>query len=197
MPSLQRPARVPVSIHAPVQGATLTIKGLCPELPVSIHAPVQGATGGKKRRLSLRSFQSTPPYKGRQGTSISIAVINRFQSTPPYKGRLHRHLIDGGFCVVSIHAPVQGATRKLTVCQLHKECFNPRPRTRGDVVFNERKNNSRVSIHAPVQGATERISKHLGLYEFQSTPPYKGRLTPRFCIRQPVCFNPRPRTRGD
>ncbi len=78
--------------------------------------------------------------------------------------------------VVSIHAPVRGATTSLMYNNLTKP----------------------VSIHAPVRGATIINMPGLALIMFQSTPLCEGRLESCDCTYpQDYCFNPRPCARGD
>ena len=53
--------RIPVSIHAPVKGATDGSGPRCGSVQVSIHAPVKGATRGLRIGRTLAVFQSTRP----------------------------------------------------------------------------------------------------------------------------------------
>src|SRR3546814_13626056 len=77
-----------------------------------------------------------------------------FQSTHPYRVRLGQFQPVGGILVVSIHAPVQGATQ---------------PTITGTATFE-------VSIHAPVQGATgSPLRWRSSAARFQSTHPYRVR----------------------
>ena len=100
--------------------------------------------------------------------------------------------------IVSIHAPVWGATRVLRVPECGSVCFNPRtrmgcddarrsqgycllcfnPRTRMgcDQRYNQPAAAKRVSIHAPVWGATDRAHFCETQNRFQSTHPYGVRL---------------------
>ncbi len=94
-PCRARPAQPPalgvtsrVSIHAPVQGATLVRARLGAPSRVSIHAPVQGATGIQR---------VCPP-----GAVVSIHA--------PVQGATEVVEAHAVICAVSIHAPVQGAT---------------------------------------------------------------------------------------
>jgi len=98
---------------------------------VSIHAPVWGATREITRDISIYQFQSTRPYGARQHHRSRDSGLRLFQSTRPYGARLETgngnptrcgfnprarmgrdevgpDLGKGG--VVSIHAPVWGAT---------------------------------------------------------------------------------------
>ena len=72
---------------------------------------------------------------------------------------------------VSIHAPVKGATQPRVDCGLGDRCFNPRPREGGDRSHDSERLPKRVSIHAPVKGATSNSHKKTRKYVFQSTPP--------------------------
>ena len=102
---------------------------------VSIHAPVRGATPDHATRTNHLAFQSTPPYGGRLRTHLSAGSASRlFQSTPPYGGRLRAHL-----------------------SKCASNCFNPRPRTGGDIGKSAEIGMVIVSIHAPVRGATPSI----------------------------------------
>ena len=76
-----------VSIHAPVQGATLQDITKEDAMDVSIHAPVQGATNDV-------FFPGQPGCFNPRSCTRSDAKLHRL----------------GLFRRVSIHAPVQGAT---------------------------------------------------------------------------------------
>ncbi len=61
VPKFVAAASKPVSIHAPVMGATIHA---CPkdgDEYVSIHAPVMGATQSNIATESIKTFQSTHP----------------------------------------------------------------------------------------------------------------------------------------
>ena len=78
--------------------------------------------------------------------------------------------------IVSIHAPVKGATVTQDVW-MH-----------GTI----------VSIHAPVKGATAIFIEERAKIEVSIHAPVKGATfcnTPRLCLCR--CFNPRPREGGD
>ena len=121
-------------------------------------------------------FQSTPPCGGRHHTWGTLIHSLKFQSTPPCGGRPERPRGLRDQCVVSIHAPVRGATggaeAGLTV--------------------------SVVSIHAPVRGATRR---HGGACYtgggFNPRPRAGGDLIRAIYLITKNCFNPRPRAGGD
>jgi len=119
---------------------------------VSIHAPVQGATLVIMAGVILKQFQSTPLCKGRPPAGLFVAGGIRFNPRPCARG--DSLVANISLMVsVSIHAPVQGATR----------------------IYIQGGQSLRVSIHAPVQGATAVPSMFAGSYQFQSTPLCKGR----------------------
>ena len=145
-----------------------------PSGSVSIHAPVQGATVQRVEPIDWPEFQSTLLYKERlidkkmtkselrvsihapvQGATYhhwSMVTAGWFQSTLLYKERL----------LAAIPSPIP-------------DSFNPRSCTRSDAVMNHKINNLQVSIHAPVQGATyDDIAIRLDSL-FQSTLLYKER----------------------
>ena len=142
---------------------------------VSIHAPVQGATNLLWKKKTVKQFQSTLPYRERLLFLINPAPLIVFQSTLPYRERpylyrqevvdesfnprsrtgsdyflfqhYHYHIVsihapvqgatvehglDKSDFNVSIHAPVQGATKTAIICYNRVECFNPRSRKGSD-----------------------------------------------------------------
>ena len=140
-----------VSIHAPVWGATF----FAPGLPVTKCFNPRTRVGCDKeelRRLTEGGFQSTHPCGVRRGFS--------YQS---------------GVWLVSIHAPVWGATVWQSVCvnvslfQSTHPC-GVRPYALTAVPAHA------VSIHAPVWGATWQVAMSLIDLMFQSTHPCGVRL---------------------
>src|SRR5690606_39142244 len=104
-----------------------------PPPSVSIHAPVGGATTDASLATCSRTFQSTPLWEGRLGLRRGQGKADGFQSTPLWEGRpAASMLVWGVYCIVSIHAPVGGATRD----------------------GSAGRGRAHVSIHAPVGGAT-------------------------------------------
>ena len=101
-------------------------------------------------------FQSTPPCGGRPTIGRAIACDRSFQSTPPCGGRpVDAHVALPVGQIVSIHAPVRGATQRSG---------------------GQSASDWSVSIHAPVRGATPTLTSawHAAM-TFQSTPPCGGR----------------------
>ena len=73
----------------------------------------------------------------------------------PVQGATKEIKSDPAEARVSIHAPVQGATPQFWTCRLYRHCFYPRPSAGGDdQPVDKLHDPDRVSIHAPVQGAT-------------------------------------------
>ena len=159
-------AKCPVSIHAPVWGATLRLRKPDCLNPVSIHAPVWGATDlAGLKDLGKRVFQSTLPYgerldhghiliKGglfqstlpygeRQSRYGPRSAKLRFQSTLPYGERRWFPPANPEADEVSIHAPVWGATRVSRDINIIQQSFNPRShmgsdsKAREDNVFDK------------------------------------------------------------
>jgi len=213
-----------ISIHAPLQGATIKKELLvCPKcdfnprslagsddndkaedinIIISIHAPLQGATRdpyvGKWGR---NTFQSTLPCRERLQRSCTsftyIAYFNprslagsdtgsrpdyapggRFQSTLPCRERQIRIRYLRECKIISIHAPLQGATFCKLYTGVFRSYFNPRSLAgsdrdkRIDELLQKRFQSTlpcrerldltgylrisvTISIHAPLQGATQ------------------------------------------
>ena len=122
-----------------------------------------------------------------------------FQSTPPCGGRRQELFSIILSFLVSIHAPVRGATPGRRQTGETACSFNPRPRAGGDIkrggsvqwcnCFNPRPR---------AGGDVGRCSESNSVSMFQSTPPCGGRRI--HCvmgIQSRNCFNPRPRAGGD
>ena len=120
-------------------------------------------------------FQSTPPHGGRLALDALWGVQVLFQSTPPHGGRPG----------MSDLPPRLG-------------CFNPRPRTGGDLERKIRVLCARVSIHAPARGATFVQTVQNLFVSVSIHAPARG-ATGEDPSSSPVRmrFNPRPRTGGD
>ncbi len=95
-----------VSIHAPMQGATLKCSPkTSTAILVSIHAPMQGAT-------SLFWCSHRPP-------EVSIHA--------PMQGATSRPVLHLPVSIVSIHAPMQGATKSHNAPNVTKVFQSTRP----------------------------------------------------------------------
>ena len=163
----------PVSIHAPVWGATLKFHGIRTPEPVSIHAPVWGATFVFKTCFPCNVSIHAPVWGATRCVVFGVLNVG-FQSTHPCGVRQTNNAYAHEMSV-SIHAPVWGATsnpkqykvnrcfnpRTRVGCD-HKrahyrkpaQCFNPRTRVGCDKEWIKRLESEIVSIHAPVWGAT-------------------------------------------
>ena len=102
--------QIPVSIHAPTGGATMSQYPIGGHYIVSIHAPTGGATippcpGGQRADVSIHA-----PTGGATNRSQSKFMPKTFQSTRPRGARLCIGSDDGMRHEVSIHAPTGGAT---------------------------------------------------------------------------------------
>ena len=105
-------ARIAISIHAPVKGATLCRLRIPPGLRhISIHAPVKGATALKDRYK--RENQDFNP-RTREGCDAlrKLAGENTWHISihAPVKGATPGITEGARFGSISIHAPVKGAT---------------------------------------------------------------------------------------
>ena len=193
---------------------------------VSIHAPARGATSVARRQLAamLRCFNPRPRARGDDSGSTTLSRLREFQSTPPRGGRRRRRIGRMERLREFQSTPPRGGRPTLThAAQGAAQCFNPRPRARGDVAARldarpastvsihapargatacargSSSSGRSVSIHAPARGATTRASpSQAGRIAFQSTPPRGGRRAPsRRSVQVDRRFNPRPRARGD
>ena len=145
--------RLLVSIHAPVKGATLEIAVFKSPLIVSIHAPVKGATILETSSDSFPSFNSCT----RKGCDSRIFLIRWFVlcfNSRTRKGCDLRHHETECRLLVSIHAPVKGATLIAKYRYAIASGFNSRTRKGCDVDPQDYRLQLPVSIHAPVKGAT-------------------------------------------
>ena len=196
----------------PAKGATLRQRVLQRKtVPVSIHAPVKGATAGLMAdRKFGDKFQFTPPRRGRPEqswhTSASAGFNSRpreggrrwpwerihigivFQFTPPRRGRPHGtdHFSELPFVSIHCSLPREGGRHGLLIIHgshlfvsIHAPAsFNSRPREGGDfLACVQNFLCAAVSIHAPAKGATLKVSRMSSVSSsFQFTPPRRGRL---------------------
>ena len=104
-------AVMPISIHAPVKGATGTAAGSRAEHGISIHAPVKGATYVSRIRARM-AIHFNP--RSREGSDQHLLR--------------QEHVVD-----ISIHAPVKGATFAYVKRLSDTSNFNPRSREGSDM----------------------------------------------------------------
>ena len=79
--------------------------------------------------------------------------------------------------LISIHAPVKGATKASWIPWPHSAYFNPRTREGCDAITKEQSADALdISIHAPVKGATpDPLPEAVHALRFQSTHPWRVR----------------------
>ncbi len=197
---IRRP-RFAVSIHAPARGATWQT-----EKPRQMECAFRSTPphGGRPTITAYSShwpmFRSTPPHGGRLLTMAETARVEGFDSRPrtggdmdadeKFKVRLRVSIhapARGATCDerhqpvaarVSIHAPARGATMKIMGRCASHGCFDPRPRTGGDL---------------------PPLARMIAAEEFRSTPPHGGRRVRAIPAHHGRLhgFDPRPRTGGD
>ena len=79
---------------------------------------------------------------------------------------------------VSIRAPARGAMSKVSGDEVRVKRFNPRSRTRSDVVAPRGRHDPIVSIRAPARGAIFNTGLAGGSETFQSALPHEERCPP-------------------
>ena len=232
-----------ISIHAPVWGATQRELSARP-IPscISIHAPVWGATLDKVEVTAEDLFQSTLPCGERRTCLWGRFNIPEFQSTLPcgerhsHRKQPHRHrefqstlpcgerhellprYSDSTMIsihapvwgatpgktdkilsqLISIHAPVWGATGRKTLCTFCLQSISIHAPVWGaTLASNHFFSFFHISIHAPVWGATPSSHSNMLPQKFQSTLPC-GERRELACIRPASTdFNPRSRVGSD
>ncbi len=131
---------VQVSIHAPAQGATVShtaTSATCacfnPRTRAGCDAPCHPGS------MCPARFQSTHPRRVRHANQSSVIQVDVFQSTHPRRVRRRRDSVQVGGCVVSIHAPAQGATLAFPSSPPREtRRFNPRTRAGCDGSHSEK-----------------------------------------------------------
>ena len=144
-------------------------------LPVSIHAPIQGATAVCPPSSHAYWFQSTHPYRVRLATIFFGKMICCFNPRT-HTGCDHANINLQWLKVVSIHAPIQGAT--LMTSQKYGHCLfqSTHPyRVRRIGVFLQRQSKRFQSTH-PYRVRLPTNSPSGQSCKFQSTHPYRVRL---------------------
>ena len=140
----------------------------------SIHAPARGATLGLRGEVIPNNVSIHAPARGATIRIFARITAPMFRSTPPHGGR------PKGF-----------------LCPGMNTCFDPRPRTGGDVTDEIKVVCPKVSIHAPARGATFAVKIDHMPKLFRSTPPHGGRRKGWLLTCSGQSFDPRPRTGGD
>ena len=161
-------------------GCDKTAAEKCRPILVSIHAPVWGATLIAIYSSMAPKFQSTHPCGVRHTCFVCVSTIFSFNPRTrvgcdlylpycepinlvsihaPVWGATFHLMITPLLSKVSIHAPVWGATSCVIRGFMFINCFNPRTRVGCDLCKCSLSIIGLVSIHAPVWGATCFISK--------------------------------------
>ena len=100
--------------------------------------------------------------------------------------------------VISIHAPVKGATRHAGRRCCRTGYFNPRSREGSDGYMTGITQNVGISIHAPAKGATARTGKDFFRYGYFNPRSREGSDVCRFSsLSRQNDFNPRSREGSD
>ncbi len=118
----------PVSIHAPVKGATICAAVVAVGKRVSIHAPVKGATSFNVHLRPGNKVSIHAPVKGATAANQAALAEGGVSIHAPVKGATGKGFSDASLTEVSIHAPVKGATRSSCTSPFALYCFNSRAR---------------------------------------------------------------------
>ena len=197
-----RPARTPISIHAPRTGSdderrrtALQPPHFNPRSPhgerlcacswrllgvlISIHAPRTGSDRFKRQTIANESdFNPRSPHGERRRRSRDGAPVLTFQSTLPARGATHRYVMVSQWLEFQSTLPARGATyaESLDVSvPLFQSTLPARGATAHAVHFRPE---AGISIHAPRTGSdtlTRRESHNDTI--FQSTLPARGATT--------------------
>ena len=184
---------------------------------VSIHAPVWGATQLVCKTQLLAVFQSTHPCGVRPNHLVFVDYFACFN--PRTRVGCDETLTSNAAAIlVSIHAPVWGATNTIHILlnvwivSIHapvwgatsnpnrffiRICFNPRTRVGCDLSLGSHASAGVVSIHAPVWGATIRADKFYIAPPVSIHAPVWGATSEMYGGDEETCFNPRTRVGCD
>ena len=207
----------PISIHAPVWGATLSFKSSFPSSHISIHAPAWGATVNAHSPRSPSRISIHAPAWGATNTGATAKALTLdfnprtrmgcdklahhktyltkvFQSTHPH-GVRHA---GGGAChmglLISIHAPAWGATfQRLRSASTFPGFQSTHPHGVRLIKICFISSSPKISIHAPAWGATVWWINTTRPIIFQSTHPHGVRLMDAAGSSMDINFNPRTR----
>ena len=96
---------------------------------ISIHAPVKGATASLKTRYTTMCYFNPRTREGCDdnitGKKIKTEIISIHA---PVKGATSTGIVDSDYVDISIHAPVKGATKGTFSRRTTMRYFNPRTR---------------------------------------------------------------------
>ncbi len=161
---------------APPHGGRRPVDRVRNHLRVSIRAPARGATApipelGRRRNC----FDPRPRTGGDFNVTVPPRSTVTFRSAPPHGGRP----VCGSVTKRSLQfrsAPPHGGRRQGADSASIPKCFDPRPRTGGDVRGQIQRQFQNVSIRAPARGATSSSFGAPQPFAFRSAPPHGGRL---------------------
>ena len=165
------PDRMSISIHAPVKGATDFQAGQVRLLHISIHAPVKGATTSISSASILRTNFNPRSREGSDLTRALSRSADYYFNPRSREGSDQWGLVQQLDRMISIHAPVKGATGPLGWRCRWWSYFNPRSREGSDPGEAPGEHAHQISIHAPVKGATWPPMVSCTRMVFQSTLP--------------------------
>ena len=194
----------PVSIHAPMRGATVRrpenvsygrsfnprahagrdlvmLESIQSLTDVSIHAPMRGATKTAATAQSTAFVSIHAPMRGATGNTGRRSPTSAFQSTRPCGARHRQNYYNHLGIKVSIHAPMRGATIVCVLMPSAPFCFNPRAHAGRDssAAFSLSCLSSfNPRAHAGRDGFT--AADFADHREFQSTRPCGARLFNKF-----------------
>ena len=105
-----------ISIHTPLAGSDMAVElGVTIQVLFQSTLPLRGVTGVTFARRSFR-FQSTLPLRGVTVSRFwSWIACRRFQSTLPLRGATRRRRPVPSGLAISIHTPLAGSDRNVTV----------------------------------------------------------------------------------
>ncbi len=147
----------PVSIHAPLRGATRPQGSKENSMNVSIHAPLRGATRVRRIIPMQRiSFNPRAPA-GRDPRKLSRRCsITCFNPRAPAGRDGDNHCQEDLCQSFNPRAPAGRDQVRIVVWPTREKFQSTRPCGARPVISRGRVRQSRVSIHAPLRGATAR-----------------------------------------
>ena len=110
------------------EGCDLTLPTKESMIPISIHAPVKGATLNFRRCQTFHRISIHAPVKGATQSDVGASAADRISIHAPVKGATQKRELHPLCIMISIHAPVKGATKSLRLHLQGYNNFNPRTR---------------------------------------------------------------------
>ena len=116
----------------------------------------------------IQIFQSTLPRRERRTRRSSISICCMISIHAPAEGATCQDALMDEQIVISIHAPAEGATIVQKILSMQNRNFNPRSRGGSDYPGRIKGVNRTISIHAPAEGATANIHNFFGVISEQN-----------------------------